>query len=651
VAVVKHQHLSEPLTIRSVTLRNRVVSPPMERNYCDLDGTVTDRYVAYLESRARGGTALLFTEASYVRIDGRGREREMGVHGDHVIPGLRRLADAVHAHGALIGVELNHGGRVAQSFVSGHQPVAPSPVPCETTGNEMPRELTAEDIERLVSCFAEGARRCLSAGVDILSIHGAHGYLIHQFLSPRTNTRHDKYGDPVCFVNEVIGAVRVVDRNVPLFLRLSAFEDVEGGLDVDATLNLVRRVDLDAVDVLDISAGAYESGQWQVQPGEVPQGFLADTAARYREFSKVISVAGRISTGEVAESILQAGKSDLVSVGRALHADPDWTNKTLHGKWVRPCIACNQGCIDYLGTHKPIWCVVNPATGNEWLPPSPGSGASRRVAVVGAGVAGLEAARSTAVDGHEVVVFEAGEEIGGQYRLAAGLPSKPEFGRLLAWYHHELQRLNVQLELGVEANASLIEDLAPDTLVVATGSIGAPAALQGDNLPRVVDVRRWLATGARFPVDQPVTVWGADRVGVAVADAIAVRGGSVLLIGPQTELAPEAGRREKILVIPRLADNPTVQVQLGSTLETVEEQRLLVGHEGQLTWHDRPGLLLVSRGVISVRPAWLDELNEDLPMHVIGDAASETSADEAIRQGSAVARLLVQARGGHVKSI
>jgi hypothetical protein len=197
----------------------------------------------------------------------------------------------------------------------------------------------------------------------------------------------------------------------------------------------------------------------------------------------------------------------------------------------------------------------------------------------------------------------------------------------------------------------LIEDLAPDTLVVATGSIGAPAALQGDNLPRVVDVRRWLATGARFPVDQPVTVWGADRVGVAVADAIAVRGGSVLLIGPQTELAPEAGRREKILVIPRLADNPAVQVQLGSTLETVEEQRLLVGHEGQLTWHDRPGLLLVSRGVISVRPAWLDELNEDLPMHVIGDAASETSADEAIRQGSAVARLLVQARGGHVKSI
>ena len=387
-----------------------------------------------------------------------------------------------------------------------------------------------------------------------------------------------------------------------------------------------------------------------MQPGEVPQGFLADTAARYREFSKVISVAGRISTGEVAESILQAGKSDLVSVGRALHADPDWTNKTLHGKWVRPCIACNQGCIDYLGTQTDL-VRGQPGDGQRVVASFAGF---RCLTQGGRGRRWRRRSRSCSQHGRRRPRgrgFEAGEEIGGQYRLAAGLPSKPEFGRLLAWYHHELQRLNVQLELGVEANASLIEDLAPDTLVVATGSIGAPAALQGDNLPRVVDVRRWLATGARFPVDQPVTVWGADRVGVAVADAIAVRGGSVLLIGPQTELAPEAGRREKILIIPRLADNPAVQVQLGSTLETVEEQRLLVGHEGQLTWHDRPGLLLVSRGVISVRPAWLDELNEDLPMHVIGDAASETSADEAIRQGSAVARLLVQARGGHVKSI
>jgi 2,4-dienoyl-CoA reductase-like NADH-dependent reductase (Old Yellow Enzyme family)/thioredoxin reductase len=643
--------LGSPLEVGGVVLRNRIVSPPIERNYCALDGSVTERYIAYLRARAAGGAALLFTEATYVRADGRGRLREMGAHDDHVIPGLRVLAGAVHAEGALLGVELVHAGRVAQTFVSGFQPVAPSPVPCEISGGEMPRELATQEIGEIVRSFADAARRCVEAGVDVISIHGAHGYLIHQFLSPRTNLRTDEYADPVRFLNEVLVAVRDAAPETPLFLRLSAFEGVEDGLDADATRALADRMRLDLVDVIDISAGSYEAGEWIVQPGEMPRGVLAPYAARYRDLGKIVSVAGRIATGEAAEAILQASDADLVCVGRALHADPAWSRKVLAGEPPRPCIACNQGCIDYHPTHQPIWCLANPDTGREWVPAPPPPAARRRVLVIGAGPAGLEAARTAAERGHEVLLVEEQAQIGGQYRLSARLPTRAEFGRLLDWYGAELERLKVDVSLSTRADVALVERIGPDAVVIATGSVGATPDIPGIDLPRVADLREWLAQwldrSPAVPDEETVTVWGADRVGVAAADVLAARGARVLLLGAQPELAPEAGRREKILVVPRLRANPRVRIELGATLEAVEPDRLLVGRVGAREWHEVSGPVLVSQGTVPVRPS----LGQgDWKTYVIGEASLGTvhvptvvaggpipagSADAAIREGAA----------------
>ncbi len=504
------------------------------------------------------------------------------------------LADAVHASGALIGVELNHAGRVANAAVSGRQPVAPSPVPFD---GDPPRELAPAEIDAIVEAYADAARRCVRAGVDVLELHAAHGYLIAQFLSPRTNRRADGYADPVRFANEVITAVRDAAPRIPLFLRISAFEGVEGGLDAGATRALVGGLRLDLVDVIDVSAGCYEAGEWIVQPGETRRAVLAPFAREYRRFGKVVAVAGRITTGADAESVLRDGHADLVTVGRALHADPEWSHKVLRGVAPRPCIACNQGCIDQLHRQQPIWCVVNPATGDEGRlvrPPRE----RRRVVVVGGGVAGLEAARVCAERGHHVTLLEAADQLGGEFRLASTLDSRPEFARLLDWYTTELARLEVDVRRSTRADAGLVRTLAPDVVVVATGGTGLVPAVAGIDLPRVTDVRDWLARRPALGRDEVVTVWGADRAGLATADAVLAAGHPLVLLTAQAELAPEAGPREKGPAVRRVLSNPAATVRLRTTVEEVEPDRVLVGHAGEQTWLAGAGPFLVSQGIV-----------------------------------------------------
>lgn len=627
--------LASPVRVGHHSLRNRVISPPMERNYGTPDGRVTDRYVTYLRARAVGGAALVFTEATYVRADGRGRARQLGAHGDHIVPGLRRLASVVHEAGALLGVELNHAGRVADPAVSGFQPVAPSPVAFR---GRTPRVLSTPEISEICHDFGAAARRCAAADVDVIELHAAHGYLVHQFLSPRTNHRTDRYAGPVAFLSEVLTEIRRGAPSATVFLRLSAFEGVPGGLDADATLALARDMPLDLIDALDISAGCYEAGEWIVQPGETKRAVLAPHAARYREFGKPISVAGRIPTGEVAEEILRSGAADLVAVGRAQHADPSWTSTVLSGGAPRPCIACNQGCIDELHHQRPIWCVTNPGTGR-----SGGAGPGRdragrddrvrrRVLVVGAGVAGLEAARTAALAGDSVTVLEAAAEIGGQFRLAAALPSKPEFRRLLDWYQAELSRLGIDLRLSRMADAGTVTRHDPDLLVVAVGGEGRRPSIPGIERDRVVDLRAWLRRPGLSDAAETVTFWGADRAGLAAADAAASAGHRVLLLSSGAQLAPEAGPREKTLMVRRLTGNPAVEIRLNSTLEAIGDDDLLIGCDGSREWTVARGPVVVSQGT---EPRRFDP-GVDRPVAVIGEAGSAVSAAEAIRQGAAV---------------
>ncbi|MCR1161759.1 FAD-dependent oxidoreductase [Paenarthrobacter sp. UW852] len=591
------------------TLRNRLASAPMERNYGTTDGYITEQYIDYLVTRAKAGLGLVTTEATYVRADGKGRTHQLGLHTDDMIPGLRRLNEALHAEGALAAVELNHGGRTAQAAVSGFKNLAPSPVPCPTAGGEVPRELTAAECYELVAAYAAAARRAVAAGFDVINLHGAHGYLIHQFMSPISNHRTDEFAAPEFFLNLVIDAVREAVPDTIVGMRVSVVEGPADGISAEQQVAIVAKAHLDKLDFLDISAGSYDAGEWIVQSGEWKPGILADYAKAYRQFGLPLGMAGRLNSPEIIEEVLSQGTCDFVSLARAIHADPAFVGGVLRGERYRPCIACNV-CIDNLGLGQ-VTCTVNPAVGRSRVPvPTAAVRPDSKVLVVGAGPAGLTAARELAEAGARVTLMDGGVRPGGQFAMAERMKSTPDFHRFAEWSNSENERLGVEVRLAARVDISdagkLAREVGADAVVLATGGLRPTPGFIGADLPQVSDVRDWLSAhpdildgDSSAAVPEAVTIWGGDSVAMSVADTLASLGTAVLIVGPQAALAPESGRRAKILAVPRLEANPKVRIFLSSTIEEYDGSRVRISRAGvEDQWVEAPGDLLVSRSVL-----------------------------------------------------
>ena len=360
--------------IGPLILKNRIIMAPMEKNLAGPDGSVTQRYIDYVAERARGGAALINLESMYVDPVGRNHAYQLGIHDDGLLPGYRHLIEAAHAHGALVAAEIQFAGRETSSAVTGFQPVAPSPVPCAVlTGGETPRELTVPEIRRIVARFAEAADRAARVGFDLVEVHGAHGYLVGQFLSPFSNKRTDAYGgDPerrMRFPLEVVAAVReALAGRAALAYRISADEYVEGGLRIEDVLPFCGRLEAAGVQLLDVSAAIYESAVMIAQPMEQPPGCLAHLSRAVKQRVRIpVSVAGRINDPAVAEKVLKEGQADLCIMNRALIADPDFPTKAQEGRLddIRQCMGYNEGCIDRIYTGRGVTCVQNAVIGRE----------------------------------------------------------------------------------------------------------------------------------------------------------------------------------------------------------------------------------------------------------------------------------------------
>lgn len=626
--------LLSPLHVGTLELKNRMAVAPMVTCYCDDDGMPTEQYLAYHEARARGGFGLIITENYAVDPIGRGFWCA-GLWKDEQIAPHSELSRRVHAAGAKIFVQLYHCGRQTSSAIIGAQPVAPSALPCPVMG-EQPHELTQAEIAAIVGQFGDAAHRAQQAGFDGVEVHGAHGYLIAEFMSAYSNKRTDAYGGPLVnrlrFPLEIIADIRAkCGFDFAVSFRISADEFVIGGRDIAETKAICRHLEAAGVNLLHISAGTYESTRMIIPPLGTPYGWLAGYAAEVKQVVHIpVQVVGRIKDPEIAEDILAAGQADLISFGRASLADPDLPRKYLegHAGRIRQCIGCNQGCIDILFGNKPIRCLVNPTCGYEAAQEVRPAATLKRVLVVGGGPGGMEAARGAALCGHDVVLHERSNRLGGNFWVGAIPPGKGELTSYITWLGEELDRLGVRVVLNSAVTAEVVAAEHPDVAVYAAGARHVRPQLPGiGTAVEACDV----LTG-RTSVGHRVVVAGGGMIGSETALHLATVGRDVTIVEQREAVALEEGgaRREYLL---EEFDRRHVRIVVGATITGFVKGGVQVVRAGTQHTLECDSVVL-ALGMTPDRAA-LEALGSVGDIRMVGDAVEAADALKASRDGFA----------------
>ena len=414
MAAKNFRKLFEPYTVKSMTLRNRIVMTPIGTNFAEHTGEVNERIIDYYKQRAKGGTGLITIEAASVYSpQGASGSYQLRIDHDNYIPGLYRLCESIHDCGSKISILLNHAGSVANGKMTNIQPVSASDIPSRV-GGDIPRALTSDEIYTIVDKFAEAAKRAVTAGFDAVEIHAGHSYLISQFLSPVYNDRTDEFGGSIenrtRFCRMIIDEVRSqIGPHMPIMLRLSADELVDGGNTLEDTLKYLEYLN-DEVDIFDVSCGLNDSIQYQIDANYMKDGWRSYMAKAVKEkFGKPVISMGNYRDPQVVEDTLARGDCDLIGMGRGLIAEPNWVHKVANDQecMLRKCISCNVGCAgNRIGGNRPIRCTVNPSVleGDTHLGRKVNKNCN--VVVIGGGTAGLEAACSAAEVGCTTFLLE-----------------------------------------------------------------------------------------------------------------------------------------------------------------------------------------------------------------------------------------------------
>jgi 2,4-dienoyl-CoA reductase-like NADH-dependent reductase (Old Yellow Enzyme family)/NADPH-dependent 2,4-dienoyl-CoA reductase/sulfur reductase-like enzyme len=626
--------LFEPAQIGELSLRNRIVMPPMVVNFGNADGSVSEDTKAYYAERAKGGVGLITVEATAVTTNGRSSPFQLRIDKDDFIGGLRSLTGEVHRYGAKVSIQLVHCGRQGASKYTGEQPVAPSPIPY--AGGEIPRELSIHEIEDLIEKFAEAAVRAKEAGFDAIEIHGAHGYIISEFLSPRVNKRSDRYGGNLsgrtAFPLEVVKRTRTsVGDHFTIFFRMSADEYLPDGLTINETSAIAVMLQEAGVDCIDVSAGTMESLDMFVQPSSLPPGCLVHLASAIKKVVTIpVITVGRIGDPLLAETILRQGKADLIAMGRALIADPELPKKAKEGRFdeIRPCLAC-RSCFDRLLQKSKVTCVVNASFGQEKNLPVPSARRRKKVLVIGGGPAGLEAARIAALRGHEVVLYEKEDRLGGQLRLASVPLYKQGISSLTKFFASQMARLGVEVHVGRKVTADIVSEIGPDAVVVATGNIPIIPDIRGverSNVSLAVDILagRKMAGGTTIII-------GGGQIGCETADFLAAMGKKVTIVEILNDVAIDMGPLARIPLLKRLRERG-VNIHTNTTIEEISERGVLAKVDAKIISLDAESIILAtgskSNGELAKQLA--KEIGE---LYVIGDCAEPRKVYDAIHEG------------------
>ena len=641
-----YPRLFEPFKLGRLMLPNRVVMLPHGTSMVN-EGGITDEDIAYYEARARSRPAIMITGAAIVHPSSAIRSRKLvEPYNDAVLEGLQRRVEVVQAHGVKVLGQIVHLGREMIGGEFDSAPLAPSAI--RSPRDPFPPHVLDEDqIRMIVEAFGVCAANLKRTGHDGVEIHGAHGYLVAQFLSPATNQRSDRYGGTperrLRFVLEVIDSIRRhCGEDFLLGLRLSADEEIADGLEIPDTVQIVKAIEQHGLtDYLSITLGTRGGYVKDVTAAEA-------TAARAAGIIRTactipIIVGQRITTPEVAERILAEGQADMVGMARAFIADPEWIVKAFRGEAerIRPCIGLNQDCRAF-SPH--LHCAVNPMAGREMVAEFRDRGPAavpRRVAIVGGGPAGLEAARVAATRGHSVTVFEATDGLGGQFLYAASLPHRSDLSRLIDWLQGELRRLSVHVVLNKRIESADDLRAAFDVAIVATGAAARPLAdeLAGEHVASWFEILEQGAppptgSGRALVVDDGSAFWWT----YGVAEALMEAGWRVLIATQSAGIAANIPAESVGPLLARLGGGGT-EYRVLTALEGVGPggaslMNVTTGEVDEVVCD----LVVVQTGR-APRSALIETLRgAGIETHAVGDCISPRRVSHALFEGHRVAR-------------
>lgn len=538
---MKYERLFTPLTINGLRLPNRIVMAPMASNFADSQGGVTEQLLGYYRKRVQGHPGMIISESCYVSPEGRGAVKRLGLARDDVVEGHRAFTDMAHKENVFVCAQLHHAGSTAPMKVIGQYPVSCTSVPLLSKGEPfvgvIPRTLTVPEIEEIVSSFGKAAARAREAGYDCVMIHGAHGYLINQFLSPHTNTRTDAYGGSdekrMKLILDILREVRGrVPKNFPVLCRLSGAEFHDGGYGVEFTVALAKKLENEGIDEISLTAGNYERLDLIVPLHPNPLGCYTGLSAEVKKVVGIpVGVVGRINTPDFAEQVLAAGKADHVYLGRELIADPLWPAKAageVPGE-IRPCIYCNRGCFDRMMVGDSLRCAVNPWVGRESFRPGDKDLSGKRVLIVGGGPAGLQTACIAAEFGLEVHVVEKSGDVGGKLEVASVPEGKSELSRFRDYLVDRTRALGVRVRTGEPLTQEMVDEIKPDKVVIAVGSEPCYFDIPGITQEETLSAEQVLCGGCELPGNDVVVI-GGGLVGMETALYLRERGKTVTIV-------------------------------------------------------------------------------------------------------------------------